>query len=589
MYTAFYGLREKPFALSPDPRFLFLSQSHREALAHLLYGIDEGEGFIVITGEVGTGKTTLCRTLLQRLDPSTEVAFLFNPALTPHELLQAICVEFALGTGSGSRRELVDDLNAFLLEKNRDHRKALLIVDEAQNLSPETLEEVRLLSNLETETSKLIQILLLGQPELDAKLASPELRQLRQRITVRWRLGPMTAPETREYVVHRLRVAAGGDRPIFAERALGEVHRHSRGVPRVANMLCDRALLAGYASQAPQISAAMISEAAREVEASAVARAGAGPRRWRRLALGAGLALALLVVGALALRRSSESDLDLRAGARTDLGPVRVAVADDTLPRAGEVPLVAAPGPGIDPLGREVTPPAAASGGGDSLGASPEIDAAATLARLFEESTALISGAVSVDGLLEAFGLGSPSQPSAEDALAALRARGLHVLEVRHASLDELRVLNHPALLQIRAPGGAQRLVGLRNVEGELATLSGVGPGGSLGIPLTELEAYWDGEAYVVWRDFEALPYVLSLGESGPGVEWLQQALADLGYYESAPTGSFDEQTKLAVMTFQTLHELPVDGAVGPRTKMVLYDRLGRYEIPRLVRAKGVG
>ena len=293
MYTAFYGLREKPFALSPDPRFLFLSQSHREALAHLLYGIDEGEGFIVITGEVGTGKTTLCRTLLQRLDPSTEVAFLFNPALTPHELLQAICVEFALGTGSGSRRELVDDLNAFLLEKNRDHRKALLIVDEAQNLSAETLEEVRLLSNLETETSKLIQILLLGQPELDAKLASPELRQLRQRITVRWRLGPMTAPETREYVVHRLRVAAGGDRPIFAERALGEVHRHSRGVPRVANMLCDRALLAGYASQAPQISAAMVSEAAREIEASAVARAAAGPRPWRRLALGAGLALAL--------------------------------------------------------------------------------------------------------------------------------------------------------------------------------------------------------------------------------------------------------------------------------------------------------
>ena len=176
MYTEFYGLREKPFSLSPDPRFLFLSDSHREALAHLLYGIEQGEGFIAITGEVGTGKTTLCRTLLQRLEPGSEVAFLFNPQLSGLELLQAIDAEFGLETQGKTRRELMDQLNRFLLTKRQEGRRVLLLIDEAQNLDREALEQVRLLSNLETDTTKLIQIILLAQPELDAMLESPELR-----------------------------------------------------------------------------------------------------------------------------------------------------------------------------------------------------------------------------------------------------------------------------------------------------------------------------------------------------------------------------------------------------------------------------
>ncbi|MEZ4332394.1 MAG: AAA family ATPase [Myxococcota bacterium] len=265
MYTAFYGLREKPFALSPDPRFLYLAASHREALAHLLYGIEQGEGFISVTGEVGTGKTTLCRTLLERLEGGIEVAFLFNPSRSALELLQSICAEFGLPAEGLGRRNLMSQLNKFLLEQKERGRRVLLIIDEAQTLSENTLEQVRLLSNLETSREKLIQILLLGQPELDRKLDERGLRQLRQRISVRWKLEPLGAEETVAYVRHRIAVAARQPKEIFTESALREVHRRTGGIPRLVNQLCDRALLAGYAARAAQIGPALIRTAAREI------------------------------------------------------------------------------------------------------------------------------------------------------------------------------------------------------------------------------------------------------------------------------------------------------------------------------------
>ncbi|MBK7949966.1 MAG: AAA family ATPase [Deltaproteobacteria bacterium] len=265
MYTAFYGLREKPFALSPDPRFLYLAASHREALAHLLYGIEQGEGFISVTGEVGTGKTTLCRTLLERLEGQIELAFLFNPSKSALELLQSICAEYGLPAEGLGRRSLMSQLNKFLLEQKERKRRVLLIIDEAQTLSENTLEQVRLLSNLETSREKLIQILLLGQPELDRKLDERGLRQLRQRISVRWKLEPLSADETVAYVRHRISVAAGEPKDLFTESALREVHRRTGGIPRLVNQLCDRALLAGYAARAAQIGPTLIRAAAREI------------------------------------------------------------------------------------------------------------------------------------------------------------------------------------------------------------------------------------------------------------------------------------------------------------------------------------
>ena len=298
MYTAFYGLKEKPFALAPDPRFLFLAASHREALAHVLYGIEQGEGFIAVTGEVGTGKTTLCRTLLERLGRDTEVAFVFNPILSGEDLLRAISTEFGLFTTGCTRAQVSDQLNQFLLEQKRDRRRVLLIVDEAQNLPAETLEEIRLLSNLETSTSKLIQILLFGQPELDDKLDSKELRQLRQRISVRWSLGSLSTAETREYVRHRLRIAAEHDPEIFSSRALSEVHRRARGIPRLVNLLCDRALLAGYAAGQKRVGPDLVGLAAREILGAR--RRLIRRRPWIRRSYVAGAAFLLLGSGVLA-------------------------------------------------------------------------------------------------------------------------------------------------------------------------------------------------------------------------------------------------------------------------------------------------
>jgi len=283
MYTRHYGLREKPFSLSPDPRYLFLSASHREALAHLLYGIESGEGFIAVTGEVGTGKTTLCRTLLERIGPDAEVAYLFNPRLTGLELLQAVHRELAL-PGEGSRAELLDALNRFLLESSRNGRRVLLLVDEAQNLPVETLEELRMLSNLETTTEKLLQIVLFGQPELDALLDSPELRQLRQRIGVRWRLDSLSEPEAIDYVRHRLRIAAGNETELFTPAALRELRRRSRGVPRLVNLLADRALLAGYADGSLRVERTHVGRAAREILRARERRRGRTRPRWKMFA-----------------------------------------------------------------------------------------------------------------------------------------------------------------------------------------------------------------------------------------------------------------------------------------------------------------
>jgi len=563
MYTQFYGLREKPFTLSPDPKYLFLSDSHREALAHLLYGIEQGEGFIAVTGEVGTGKTTLCRTLLERLDPATEVAFVFNPPLSGMELLQAIHHELGLLGGEASRQELTEELNQFLLEKKAQGKRVLLIVDEAQNLERDALEQVRLLGNLETNTAKLIQIVLLGQPELDTKLESPDLRQLRQRITVRWRLAPLSAGETREYVAHRLKVA-GGAKELFTELATREIHRRSRGVPRVINLLCDRSLLAGFAAQAQSIGLGLVSQVEREV--AGPPRGGSGFASWRdKFVLRPDLLLAALV-GATAFA--------LILGVALSTGIDRSWLRPNAAERA-RAPAAAAKSE------------AAASSQSAAL---PEVSAAPVaqredLAALLARISPAASGAASFDALLEAWGepRGGFEVLSVGQLQDRLRARGFSVLALIESDLDALRRIDRPALLMLTALDGAPRPVLLERLAGDSALLRGLGAGAAQRFPLGELLAHWDRTAFIAWRNRAALPELLVAGSRGEPVAWLQESLAQLGLFSSAPTGTFDTDTTSAVLAFQRAHGLVADGAVGPFTQMLLYAAVAGEAAPRLV------
>src|SRR6185437_8801310 len=267
MYLAFFGLNEKPFSITPDPRYLYLSERHAEAMAHLLYGINEAGGFVQLTGEVGTGKTTIVRSLLAQAPKNAEIALILNPRMTAPEFLLTICEELGIGvpdSATQSLKDLVDILSQYLLRAHAGGRRVVLVVDEAQNLAPEVLEQVRLLTNLETNTQKLLQIILIGQPELRELLARNELRQLAQRITGRYHLNPLSSEETTSYVRHRLRVA-GATADIFNRFALEEIYRLSGGVPRVINVICDRALLGGYSLDRHRITGPLVRNAATEV------------------------------------------------------------------------------------------------------------------------------------------------------------------------------------------------------------------------------------------------------------------------------------------------------------------------------------
>ncbi len=266
MYLKFFELKEKPFSVTSDPNFLYMSHRHKEAFSHLKYGIQERMGFIEITGEIGTGKTTLCKALLNQLDEKTKTAFILNSNLSEIQLLQAIVEDFGMTLKNRTRLNLISELNRFLLEQLKHRNNVVLIIDEAQNLKAHLLEQIRLLSNLETQKAKLLQIVLVGQPELRAKLNSPQLEQLRQRIGVRYHILPLDRTEVPGYVYHRLNVAGSGGRNFFTEEAFEEIFNFSKGIPRLINIICDKALLAGYVMETRLITEELINRCKREIE-----------------------------------------------------------------------------------------------------------------------------------------------------------------------------------------------------------------------------------------------------------------------------------------------------------------------------------
>lgn len=531
MYLEHYGLSEAPFSITPDPRFVYLSERHRDALAHLLFGIGQGGGggFVQLTGEVGTGKTTLCRLLLEQLPDNVRVALVLNPRLSPPELLETICQELGirLPARRSSLKALVDALNAYLLDAYAQGLRVVLIIDEAQNLSVEALEQVRLLTNLETDTQKLLQIVLLGQPELRDILARDDLRQLAQRITARFHLTPLDAAETEAYLRHRYAVAGGARFP-FTKLALKRIHHHSGGVPRLVNIIAERALLGGYAHDQAQIGERWVDQAAREALAPRLSKL---PRP--TLAAGMAVVLAAVTVAFLFWPKASPPPAPVPAAAETAAPVVDV------------VPYL--PGDALDQRVR-------------LAGDSPQ------------PAWSQLLGLWTVRANEAALADVANCPPVLAPGLFCLRGR---------ASLDKLAALGRPTLLRLQSSEGDAWAVLLGADAVRVRLWLG---GGRFDTDRLALERAWRGDYAAIWRGPAFLAPPPAAGDSGPAVDWIHDRLRDRAGLDTPDAGPavLDTASLVAVRRVQTMHGLAADGVIGPETLMALSS--GDSDGPRLRR-----
>ena len=615
MYEIFYGFRENPFRLTPDPEYLFLSPNHQEALGHLLFGVNEGNGVVVVTGEIGTGKTTLLRTLVRDLSPTTTLAYIFNPALSSLELLQTINTDLGLPGTSPSKKELIDILNCFLLDQRRAGKRVVVIIDEAQDLEPAVLEQLRLLSNLETEREKLLQILLVGQPELGAMLAQPALAQLEQRITLRWHLGPLSAKDTAAYVQHRVRIATENREPLlFTPGSLRAIHRATGGVPRLINVLCHRTLLVGYTQERKQIDRTVVRQAAKELRRDK--RSLSPATQYRRYAARVGVGGVLLIASILFV---------LPLGR---LGPGRPGAADPSQPpqpvassaeTSGKNPIFlgfftfwsqlwSGLWPGSEELAASGTPPApltpahssaplpapehtASRRAADSAFSEAQPISDELFLQALQQSDMVDSAVHATSGLLQIWGAEDVTEGEWRTGTLALEAIA-HARRLEHlafsGSLRLLTLLDLPIVVEIMLPEQHEmRFVLLLGLTEErcLVLLDR-----AYEISRQVLTDNWFGKGHLFWRDFERLGALLAVGQRGEDVGRLHSLLAKadvLSLTEALKENSgneFSPETEAAVASFQKNNRLTPDGVVGPLTMILLYNAIPEYDHPRLSR-----
>lgn len=537
MYTSFFGLNEKPFTITPDPRYLFMSERHGEGLAHLVYGVTESGGFIQLTGEVGTGKTTLVRTLLGQIPAEVDIALILNPQLTAVEFLTAICEELGipLPDDRKSKKALVDALNRHLLEAHSRGRRIILLIDEAQNLSEGVLEQLRLLTNLETARQKLLQIILIAQPELREKLAQDNLRQLAQRVTGRYHLEPLSSEESFQYIDHRLRVA-GALTEIFEPAAKKEVYRISGGVPRIMNVICDRALLGAYSQESRTVGRDLVRKAASEVSGQSTA---SGLTKW----LVPSLVLASLVLAASVLWTTLGKDEAIPPVAATDSVPVEV---PDAAPADVTQPLLPAaePAPDLQAL----------------LDGHDDASGFATLLSLWGADFRLSNG--------------TACQQAVAQGLSCSYQRG---------TWTTLRQLDRPVMMTLTGADAVNHLVPLVGLDDESAAIS-VG-GENVTVPVKALSEFWFGQFILIWRPANGSDEPIAPGMRHDNVRWLRQSLASLNtnYQPVDPNSDFfDEELKAQVIAFQRQHRLEVDGLAGQKTQVIINSLLALDGTPRL-------
>lgn len=590
MYKNFFGFKERPFQLVPNPAYLYLSRGHEEALAHLTYAISQGDGFVEITGEVGTGKTTLCRAFLENLgQEGTEAAFIFNPKLDALHLLKAINDEFGIDSSADSIKDLIDTLNEFLLRKKAEGGKVLLLIDEAQNLSKDVLEQLRLLSNLETTTSKLLQIILVGQPELGEMLDSHELRQLGQRITLSCHLSPLSFRETREYILHRLRVASRKEVVQFTPAAMRAVHRYSGGIPRLINIACDRALLTAFGLNRRKVTSEIARSAVRELaDRRSIQRMNLG-WRWRPLLAAAAILLAFVAAG-----------IYFRGGG----DPAGLQASTPEPPATAGAENASTPPPDGVERSRSPSPPAEEPARAETV-KTPEVVRPDVEARPVERAetpeeldrylagvdamTSRRSALRAVLALWSAKPVLSPYLDDMEqngDAFEFAAKENELVAHRLRADLSLLEKLNVPAVLRLSIPGGVvPRYVTLSGIHGDEVTLrGGAEAGGMIRTRTDVLYSRWTGEAYLFWKNFLSCEGTIPIQADRESVITLKMLLQEIGFGNIQVTPYYDEPVRDAVEAVQRRNGIKVDGIVGPVTKIVLYNEKKDLDIPHIVK-----
>lgn len=575
IYKDYYGFAEKPFNLTPDPKYLYLSSKHKEVLAHLVFGLQENNGFLKIIGEVGTGKTTICRSFLRELNADFNFAYIFHPCANALEMLQSISAELGLPASSRSKKDLVHQLHRYLLrERQRGHRVAV-IIDEAQDLDAPVLEELRLLSNLETETEKLIQIILIGQPELDDLLNRPNLRQLRQRITIQWELLPLNLEETRGYIQHRLNVAGGKGKVMFSRPATELIFRYAQGIPRMINVLADRALLIAYTRNTKKITPREVRLAVKDFGGLSVK---SSRTFWKVLASALALVVAAIFIFEAPLdfkwSRSGGMVMDLKQLIQQN--PIDLSDPGELIPQAKP--------PVLPSAGRTEKPGALAPG-------VPAVSAEAGTLRISrtEKLVAYLAGMSSSQSKIEAAkwilkSWGMLPQNLAlvnEASLADLKGEfDLSALTVT-GGWHRLRGLNYPAILEITLPDTDSTmylsLIALKEDFGIFGSVD------KLEIPLAIVEPLWHQQATVLWQDFENIPDVLKAGYRGRETVWLQKNLRLLGFFKGPNAPHYGSQTAAAVRLFQRQYNIKEDGRFGVETQAMLYNLLSIYPTPQLI------
>ena len=594
VYQDYYGFSEKPFDLTPDPKYLYLSPKHKEVLAHLVYGLQENNGFLKIIGEVGTGKTMICRSFLQELRTDFSIAYVFNPAINELELLQTINSELGLPSEMDSKKKLVDTLNAFLLSERKKGHRVVVIIDEAQALQVKVLDQLRLLSNLETDTEKLIQIVLIGQPELDQLLKKSELRQLRQRITISWELLPLNRDETRGYIQHRINVALGKGRVQFARSAVELIYKYSHGIPRMINVLADRSLLIAYTMNTKKITPKIVRPAVKDVGGLTPLPTWMGTL-WKSVLPGL-LALTILLFGANYLMLSDftkanreEKDINL-------LIKENPIITNGHISSKTRVPTIELPRAGTPALKKlEAITHNNKANAQDPSSAIELLKARripSTKPLIISQQDKLVTYLASLslnesrleatNWILKKWNIDIASyQNKGESLLKAIAEEQKLLAYDLNANFDKLAVFNYPAILEIALPNAqGTKYLSLVSINGEDGIFGSVD---RIEMPLKVIDLMWTHKAIILWKDFESLPERFGTGFEGKQAIWLQKNLRLLGFFKGREAPSYGPNTQLSVAKFQRKHHIKDDGQFGTESKIMLYGLSNIYQTPKLL------